>query len=73
MPPTGISLFAEYNKILSTADMKNLTEYQQKIIIEFQCVVMRSRVEVYESMVPNNSYIIERSIYEDFNIFGKYF
>lgn len=34
---------------------------------------MRSRVEVYESMMPNNSYIIERSIYEDFNIFGKYF
>lgn len=75
-PPVNSTLFAEYNRILANSDMWNLTRYEQKIIIEFQCVVMRSRVEVYESINPpneQNNYIIERSIYEDFNIFGKYF
>lgn len=75
-PPANSTLFAEYNRILANSDMLNLTRYEQKIIIEFQCVVMRSRVEVYENINPSNernNYIIERSIYEDFNIFGKYF
>lgn len=77
LPPTNTNLFSEYNRILATSDMWDLTEYEQKIIIEFQCVVMRSRVDVYKNIkninTDDSKFIIERSIYEDFNVFGKYF
>lgn len=37
----------------------------------FQCVVMRTRAEMYQSLDKAKNYIFERSIKEDMFIFGS--